>query len=196
MQTTGTCPVCNGSGQTITKKCGTCSGLGTTYGEETISVDIPAGVQEGMQLSMTGKGNAGENGGPAGDLIIQIEIEEHPELIIDGQSVIYNLQINFADACLGCSVEVPTIDGKAKFKVPAGTQAGKMFRLSGKGLPAVNSYGRGDQLIIVYVFTPQHLSAEEKALLEKIRKAPNFTPKEGQKIEGGFFEKVKGFFGE
>lgn len=194
MQTTTTCYACNGSGQQITKKCPTCNGLGVEYGEETLQIDIPAGVQDGMQLSMGGKGNAGEHGGPAGDLIIQIEVEENPQLEIDGQNVIYNLHISFVDAVLGSSVEVPTIEGKAKFKIPAGTQAGKIFRLSGKGLPAVNSYGRGDQLILIHVYTPTELNAEEKKLLEKLRESPNFKPKPGVKSERGFFDRVKDMF--
>ena len=194
MQTTNTCYQCNGSGQQITKKCVTCNGLGIEYGDETLQVDIPAGVQDGMQLSMSGKGNAGEQGGPAGDLIIQIEVEQNPDLEVDGQNVIYNLHISFVDAVLGASVEVPTIEGKAKFKIPAGTQAGKIFRLSGKGLPAVNAYGRGDQLILVNVYTPTDLNAEEKKLLEKLRESPNFKPKAGEKHERGFFDRVKDMF--
>jgi molecular chaperone DnaJ len=196
MQTTTTCYACNGSGQQITKKCATCSGLGVVYGEENLSIEIPAGVQDGMQLSMSGKGNAGEQGGPPGDLIILIEVEKHPELEIDGQNVIYNLHISFIDAVLGGTVEVPTIEGKAKFKIPPGTQAGKIFRLSGKGLPAVNSYGKGDQLILVNVYTPTEINSEERKLLEKLRESPNFKPKPGTKTEKGFFDRMRDFFGE
>ncbi|MFN8321792.1 MAG: molecular chaperone DnaJ [Chitinophagales bacterium] len=194
MQTTSTCYQCNGSGQQITKKCGTCNGLGVEYGDDTLQVDIPAGVQDGMQLSMSGKGNAGEQGGPTGDLIIQIEVEENPELEVDGQNIIYNLHISFIDAVLGSSVEVPTIEGKAKFKIPAGTQAGKIFRLSGKGLPSVNSYGKGDQLILIHVYTPTEVNSEEKKLLEKLRESANFKPKPGAKTEKGFFDRVKDMF--
>ncbi|MES2620568.1 MAG: molecular chaperone DnaJ [Bacteroidota bacterium] len=194
MQTSSTCYQCNGSGQQITKKCLTCNGLGIEYGEETIQVDIPAGVQDGMQLSMGGKGNTGEQGGPSGDLIIQIDVEENPELEVDGQNIIYNLHISFVDATLGAKVEVPTIDGKAKFTVPAGTQAGKIFRLSGKGLPAVNSYGKGDQLILIHVYTPSDLTSDERKFLEKLREAPNFKPKPGVKQERGFFDRVKDMF--
>lgn len=194
MQTSSTCYQCNGSGQQITKKCASCNGLGVEYGEETISVDIPAGVQDGMQLSMGGKGNAGEQGGPAGDLIIQIEVEQHAELEIDGQNVIYNLHVSFIDAVLGSQIEVPTIEGKAKFKIPAGTQAGKIFKLAGKGLPSVNSYGRGDQLILINVYTPTDITSEERKLLEKLREAPNFKPKPGVKQERGFFDRVKDMF--
>ena len=194
MQTQTTCYQCNGSGQQITKKCVTCNGLGVEYGEETIQVDIPAGVQDGMQLSMSGKGNAGEQGGPSGDLIIQIDVEQNAELEVDGQNIIYNLHISFIDAVLGTQVEVPTIEGKAKFKIPAGTQAGKIFRLQGKGLPSVNSYGRGDQLILIHVYTPVEINSEEKKLLEKLRESANFKPKPGAKQERGFFDRVKDMF--
>lgn len=195
MQTTTTCPVCNGRGESITKKCTTCHGLGTEYGEESIQLDIPAGLQDGMQLSVSGKGNAGENGGPAGDLIVQIEVENNTELEIEGQNLIYSLTVNFADAVLGTQVEVPTIEGKAKFKVPAGTPSGKIFRLSGKGLPSVNNYGRGDQLIVLNIYSPKNISVEEKKLLEKLKDSPNFTPKPGEQTEQGFFERMRGFFG-
>jgi molecular chaperone DnaJ len=196
MQTQTTCPQCNGSGEMITKKCAACNGLGTEYGEETLQIDIPAGVQDGMQLSMSGKGNAGEQGGPAGDLIISIEVEQHEELEIDGQNVIYNLHLNFADAVLGTSVEVPTVDGKAKIKIPAGTQAGKVLRLNGKGVPSVNSYGKGDQLIIINIFTPQHLSLEEQKIIEKFRTSANFKPSKEHKSDKGFFDKMKDVFRE
>jgi molecular chaperone DnaJ len=196
MQTTQTCYACNGSGQQITKKCATCNGLGVSYGEETLNLEIPAGVQDGMQLSMGGKGNAGEQGGPAGDLIIQVEVEQNTELEIEGQNIIHNLHISFVDAVLGSSVEVPTIEGKAKFKIPPGTQSGKIFKLAGKGLPAVNSYGRGDQLILINVYTPTEFTAEEKKLLEKLRESPNFKPKPGMKGERGIFDRMRDFFAE
>ena len=196
MQTQTTCPQCHGSGEVITKKCVTCNGLGTEYGEETLNIDIPAGVQDGMQLSMSGKGNAGEQGGPAGDLIIAIEVEQHPELEIEGQNVIYTLNLNFADAAMGCSVEVPTVDGKAKIKIAAGTQPGKILRLSGKGIPSVNSYGKGDQLIIVNIYTPQTLSSEEEKLLEKLRQSPNFKPSKDHKAERGFFDRMKNMWSD
>lgn len=193
MQTTTTCYQCNGSGQQITKKCPTCNGLGVEYAEETLDINIPPGVQDGMQLSVSGKGNAGEQGGPAGDLIVAIEVESHPELEVDNQNVIYNLNISFVDAVLGTTIDVPTIEGKAKVKVPAGTQAGKIFRLAGKGLPSVNTRGRGDQLVFVQVFTPTELTNEEKKILEKLRESPNFKPKAGSK-EKGFFDRMKDMF--
>ena len=146
-----------------------------------------------MQLSMRGNGNAGQNGGPPGDLLINIQEKPHNSLKRDGANVIFDLYLNFADAALGTSVEVPTIDGKVKIKIPAGTQSGKIFRLKGKGLPVVQSYQQGDQLIHVSVWTPKKLSHEEKEILEKMRKMPNFDPQPG-KSEKGFFEKMKDYF--
>lgn len=193
MQTVTTCPTCNGEGTTITAKCGSCKGEGRVYGEETVTIDIPAGVQEGMQLSVGGKGNAGERGGAPGDLIVLIEEEKHPELQRDGLNVAFDLYISFPDAVFGTTVEVPTIDGRAKIKIPPGTQSGKIFRLKGKGFPAVNSYEKGDQLIHVNVWTPQHVNAEEKAMMEKLHKSSNFEPKPG-KDEKSFFDKVREMF--
>jgi molecular chaperone DnaJ len=193
MQTVTTCPTCNGEGATITAKCGTCKGEGRVFGEESMSIDIPAGVQEGMQLNISGKGNAGERGGPAGDLIILIEEEQHKELQRDGLNVAFDLHLSFTDAVFGTQVEVPTIDGRAKIKIPAGTQSGKIFRLKGKGFPAINSYEKGDQLIHVSVWTPQTVSNEEKAMLEKLSHSPNFKP-HPDKNEKGFFDKLKEMF--
>jgi molecular chaperone DnaJ len=193
MQTVTTCPTCNGEGSTITAKCTVCRGEGRVYGEETVSIDIPAGVQEGMQLNISGKGNAGERGGSAGDLIILIEEEQHKELQREGLNAAYDLYISFTDAVFGTQLEVPTIDGRAKIKIPPGTQSGKIFRLKGKGFPAVNSYEKGDQLIHVNVWTPQHLTAEEKTLLEKLSNAQNFKP-HPDKNEKGFFDKIKEMF--
>ena len=193
MQTVTTCPTCNGEGTTVTAKCGSCKGEGRVYGEEMVTVDIPAGVQEGMQLSMSGKGNAGERGGAPGDLIILIEEEAHKELQRDGLNVAYELHITFPDAAFGTSVEVPTIDGRAKIKIPAGTQSGKIFRLKGKGFPDVNGYSRGDQLIHVNIWTPQHMTAEEKEILEKLNLSPNFKPQPG-KSDKSFFDRVKEVF--
>jgi len=193
MQTVTTCPACNGEGTTITAKCPACKGEGRVYGEETVGIDIPAGVQEGMQLNISGKGNAGERGGSTGDLIILIEEEQHKELQREGLNAAYDLHISFTDAVFGIQIEVPTIDGRAKIKIPPGTQSGKIFRLKGKGFPAVNSYEKGDQLIHVNVWTPQHLTAEEKALLEKLSQAQNFKP-HPDKNEKGFFDKIKEMF--
>ncbi|SRR5260221_910460 len=193
MQTVTTCPTCNGEGTTITAKCGTCKGEGRMYSEETVSIDIPAGVQEGMQLNINGRGNAGERGGMPGDLIILIEEEQHKDLHREGLNVAYELHLSFADAVFGTQTEVPTIDGRAKIKIPAGTQSGKIFRLKGKGFPAVNSYEKGDQLIQVNVWTPQHVSPEEKNMLEKLSESQNFKP-HPDKNEKNFFDKIKEMF--
>jgi len=193
MQTVTTCPTCNGEGTTITSKCGACKGEGRVYGEETVSVDIPAGVQEGMQLSLSGKGNAGERGGTPGDLIILVEEEAHKELQRDGLNVAFELHISFPDATFGTNAEVPTIDGRAKIKIPPGTQSGKIFRLKGKGFPDVNGYAKGDQLIHVNVWTPQNFTNEEREALEKLNDSPNFKPQPG-KSEKSFFDRVKEVF--
>jgi molecular chaperone DnaJ len=193
MQTVGTCPTCNGEGSTITSKCGACKGEGRVYTEETITIDIPAGVQDGMQLSLSGKGNAGERGGAPGDLIVLIEEEHHPELQRDNLNVIYDMHISFTDAVFGANPEVPTIDGRAKIKIPAGTQSGKIFRLKGKGFPSINSYEKGDQLIHINIWTPQTLSSEEKELMEKLKDAKNFQP-QPEKNEKSFYSKMKEMF--
>jgi molecular chaperone DnaJ len=193
MQTVTTCPTCNGEGSTITNKCTSCKGEGRVYGEETVTIDIPAGVAEGMQLSISGKGNAGERGGSAGDLIVLIEEEAHPQLHRDGLNVAFDLHISFPDAVFGTQVEVPTIDGRAKIKIPAGTQSGKIFRLKGKGFPQVNSYEKGDQLIQVNIWTPQNVSSEEKNMLEKMQQSEHFEPKP-DKNEKSFFDKVRDMF--
>lgn len=193
MQTTSHCPTCNGSGQVVTANCKNCKGDGRVYGEDTIELEIPAGVEEGMQLSVRGKGNAGLKGGPAGDLIINVEEKPHEFLQRDGQNVIYEMYLNFADAALGTSKEVPTLGGKVKIKVPAGTQSGKIFRLKDKGLPAIQAYGKGDQLIHVNVWTPKKLDNEERQLLEQLRNMPNFQPQPG-KSEKTFYEKMRDYF--
>ncbi len=193
MQTTTACPTCAGSGAVITASCNTCKGEGRTYESETIEIAIPAGVEDGMQLSMRGKGNAGKSGGPSGDLLISIEILENEELARDGKNIIYDLYLNFADAALGTAVDVPTLTGKVKIKIPAGTQAGKILRLRGKGLPSVQDYGKGDQLIHVNIWTPKHLNSEEKEIMERLKDLPNFRPQPG-KSERGFFEKMKDYF--
>jgi molecular chaperone DnaJ len=193
MQTVTTCPVCNGEGSTITAKCNDCRGEGRVYGEETVSIDIPAGVQEGMQLNVSGRGNAGERGGMPGDLVILIEEESHKDLQREGLNVAYELHISFPDAVFGTQVEVPTIDGRAKIKIPPGTQSGKVFRLKGKGFPAVNSYEKGDQLVHVNIWTPQSLSNEERTMLEKMGHSNNFKPNP-DKNQKNFFDKMREMF--
>jgi len=193
MQTTVTCPTCNGSGKIISSFCGGCKGSGTSHGEETIDIDIPAGVEAGMQLSMRTRGNAGQKGGPAGDLIINIEEKEHEFLQRDGQNILFEQFLSFADAAIGTQVEVPTLDGKVRIKIPPGTQSGKIFRLQDKGLPTVQGYGKGDQLIHVNVWTPKKLTQEERDLLEKMRSMPNFTPSP-QKSDRTLYEKLRDYF--
>ena len=193
MQTTSTCPTCGGEGQTIQNKCKTCHGSGLQRGEEVISINIPAGVAEGMQLSMSGKGNAAERGGIPGDLLIAIEEIPHESLMRDGNNLLYELYVNFADAALGMDVEIPTMEGRAKIKIDPGTQAGKVLRLKGKGLPEVNSRFKGDLLVNINVWTPQALTNEEKTMLEKLRTAPNFKPNPG-KGDKSFFERMKEYF--
>lgn len=193
MQTVTTCPTCNGEGTTITNKCTVCKGEGRVYGEETVTIDIPAGVSEGMQLSMSGKGNVGERNGPAGDLIILIEEEQHAQLHRDGLNVAYDLYISFPDAVFGINTEVPTIDGRAKIKIPAGTQSGKIFRLKGKGFPAINSHEKGDQLIHVNVWTPQNVTPEERDILERMQNSQSFHPRP-DKNDKSFWEKIRETF--
>lgn len=193
MQTTATCPTCHGSGQQITAKCSACHGEGIVRGEETITINIPAGVSDGMQLSMAGKGNAAPNGGIPGDLIILIEELPHETLKREGNNVVYDLHLSIIDAALGISAEVPTIDGKAKIKIDPGTQSGKLLRLKGKGIPEINSYRRGDEIIHVNIWTPKALNTEERAILEKLRESPNFKPQPG-KNEKSFFDKMKEYF--
>ncbi|ADR21926.1 chaperone protein DnaJ [Marivirga tractuosa] len=193
MVSASTCPTCHGSGKFIDKKPPHVDNTGLQSKEEVISVKIPAGVTDGMQLSMSGKGNEAPMGGPAGDLIILIEEIEHDVLKRDGNNIIYDLYVNFVDAVLGTTVEVPTIDGKVKIKIETGTQSGKILRLRGKGVGDVNGYGRGDQLIHVNVWTPKKVSDDEKEMLESMRASDNFKPNP-TKADKGFFDRVKEFF--
>jgi molecular chaperone DnaJ len=193
MQTQTTCGSCNGEGKIVKDKCNTCHGDGIVREEEVISINIPAGVAEGMQLSMQGKGNAAPRGGINGDLLIVIEEEEHPYLKREGNHLIYYLNIGFPDAAMGTTVEIPTVDAKAKIKIDPGTQSGKVLRLKGKGLPDVNSYGRGDLLVEISIYTPTHLSAEEKKVLEELKASKNFEPNPNKK-EKGFFDRMKEYF--
>ncbi|MEW6469003.1 MAG: molecular chaperone DnaJ [Bacteroidota bacterium] len=193
MQTTTTCPNCGGEGQVITDKCGTCYGDGIVKGEDVITLNIPPGVGEGMQMNVSGKGNAGPRGGINGDLIVVIEEQEHPTLKRDGNNLLCEHILNFADAALGTSVEIPTLDGKAKVKIEPGTPAGKVLRLKGKGLPDINGYGKGDLLVQINIWTPTHLSSEEKKLLEKLRDSKNFQPDPSKKTKS-FFDRMKEYF--
>lgn len=193
MQTQTTCSSCNGEGRIIKDKCNTCHGDGIVRDEEIISINIPAGVAEGMQLSMQGKGNAAPRGGINGDLLIAIEEEEHPQLKREGNHLMYSLNISFPDAALGTNAEIPAVDGKVKIKVEPGTQSGKVLRLKGKGLPDVNGYGKGDLLVEISIFTPTHLSNDEKKMIEQLRDSKNFVPNPSKK-EKGFFDRMKEYF--
>ncbi|MGM0945759.1 MAG: molecular chaperone DnaJ [Bacteroidota bacterium] len=192
MVSASTCGVCGGSGQIVDKKPAEADSRGLIVKEEVISINIPGGVAEGMQLSMSGKGNEIPGGIP-GDLLIVIEEVEEKTFQRDGNNVIYDLYVSFIDAALGASVEVPTIEGKVKIKIEPGTQSGKMLRLKGKGIKDINGYSKGDQLIMVNIWTPTSLSKEERQSLENLRDSENFKPDPG-KSEKSFFDKMKEFF--
>ena len=196
MQTQSVCPQCNGEGKIIKNKCKHCSGEGIVYGEEVVEVKIPAGVGEGMQLTVNGKGNAGKHNGIAGDLLVVIEEEAHPDLIRDENDLIYNLLLSVPTATLGGTVEIPTIDSKVKVKIEPGTQPGKVLRLRGKGLPSVNSYGysngTGDLLVNISVYIPETLNKEERQAMEKMQNSDNFMP--NLSIKEKIFKKFKNFF--
>ena len=193
MQTQGVCPTCGGTGKVITASCDKCKGEGTLRGQEVVEIRIPAGVGEGMVLTVTGKGNAARHGGVNGDLQVMIEEESNPELVRDGNDLIHNLNITVTTALLGGTVEVPTVDGRAKIKIAPGTHAGKVLRLGGKGLPDVNGYGRGDELVVVDITIPSKLSAEEKRLVEQLAQQPGFQHAESVKNQN-IFERMKSFF--
>ncbi|MGC1390458.1 MAG: molecular chaperone DnaJ [Bacteroidales bacterium] len=193
MQTTSVCPSCGGEGKTITKKCTACYGEGVVQKEEIIKINIPAGVAKGMQMSVSGKGNAPRRGGVNGDLLVVIDEEEHPELIREGNDLIYNLFISIPDAVLGTHVEVPTVDNNVKIKIEPGTQPGKILRLRGKGLPEVNGYGRGDLLVNVNVWIPRNINKDELKIFEKFKDSDSFTP-DPDKNDKGFFDRMKGYF--
>ena len=181
MRTETACPNCGGEGKIIKNKCRHCNGDGIIMGEEVVEVNIPAGVVEGMQLSMRGKGNAGKHNGVNGDLLIHIEEEKHPQLIRDENDLVYSLLLDIPTATLGGVAEIPTIDGAARVNIEAGTQPGKVLRLRGKGLPSVNGYGRGDIVVNVSVYIPETLSKEEKKSMENFKNSDNFKPSSGIK---------------
>jgi molecular chaperone DnaJ len=190
MQTTSSCPTCYGDGKIITEKCSNCAGEGVLRDEEVISINIPAGVGEGMQMTVTGKGNAARRGGINGDLLVVITEEEHPELIRDGNNLIYNLFLSFPEITLGTTAEIPTVDSRVKVKIDPGTQPEKILRLRGKGLPDVNGYGKGDLLVRIHVWIPKKLNSEERKILEKLLTSPGFkaVPSSSEK---SFFEKMR-----
>lgn len=186
------CPRCNGEGKIIKNKCPHCNGDGIVMGEEVVEVQIPAGVVEGMQLSMRGKGNAGKRNGINGDLLILVEEEQHPTLIRDENDLIFNLLLDIPTAALGGCAEIPTIEGKAKVTIDPGTQPGKVLRLRGKGLPSLNGYGKGDIVVNVSVYIPETLSKDEKKAIEKFRESDNFRP--GESIKEKIFRRFRNFF--
>lgn len=193
MVTSSICPQCHGEGKIVSQRCEVCAGEGRLLEEEVISVKIPAGVAEGMQLSMSGKGNVPQRGGVPGDLLIVIEEEEDALLKREGNNIVYDLHLSFADAALGTSVEIPSVDGKLRIKIEPGTPSGKVLRLKDKGIKDVNGYGRGDQLVYVNVWVPKNLTTEEKQILEKLRTMANFQPNPG-KGDKSFFERMKEYF--
>lgn len=192
-QTSQPCASCDGTGKIITNKCDKCRGDGVVKAEEVVEIRIPKGVGEGIQLSVSGKGNAAKHGGVNGDLLILIEEQEHPDLVRDGNDLLYNLKLNVADAILGANIEVPAIDGKIKVKVDEGTQPGRVLRLRGKGLPDLNGYGNGDFLIVVDIHIPKNLSKDEKKMVETLAKSSNFAPSKTKK-EPNIFERMHSFF--
>ena len=193
MQTQSTCNVCRGAGKMIDKKPNDADAQGLKRQEEVVEIEIPAGVEEGMQLSVTGKGNAGPFNGIPGGLIVVIEEIEHEDLRRDGEHLHYDAYVNFVDAVMGHSIEIPTVSGKAKIKVEPGTQSGKVLRLKGKGLPHVQRYGQGDLFVHINVWTPKKVSKEEKEILEKLRGSDNFTPSPDHH-DKGFFQRMKDMF--
>ena len=194
MQTQSTCPHCGGSGKIIDNRPAGSDANGMIKESETVKITIPAGVDDGMQLKVSGKGNAAPFEGVNGDLIVLISIEEHEKLIRDGQNLHYDNYISFADAALGASCEIPTVTGKVKIKLEEGIQSGKILRLKGKGLPSINSYGNGDLLVHINVWTPQKLSKEEKKFFESSKKSSSFAPNPTVK-DKSFFDRVKEMFG-
>ncbi len=192
MQSTAVCPDCHGEGRIITEKCSHCGGEGITRKEEVVSFNIPAGVADGMILTLKGKGNAARHGGVNGDLLVVIEEENDPELIRDGNDIIYNLMLDFPTAALGGSVEVPTLTGRARVKIAPGTQPGKVLRLRGKGLPSTEGYGTGDLLVNIMVYVPENLNDKEKTAIESLKDSQNTKPSESAKNR--IFSKLRHIF--
>lgn len=193
MQTSSPCPKCNGTGKVIVKPCSHCGGSGLHKEAEEISFKIPAGVSDGMQLTVRGKGNAGKNNGVNGDLLVVIEEEPHAELQRDGNDLIYSLFVSFPDAVLGCDAEIPSVNGKLKIKIDPGTQSGKVLRLRGKGVPDLQGYGQGDLLVYVHVWVPRKVDKSEKEVLEKMRSSSSFKPNP-TKDDRNFFDRIKKMF--
>ena len=192
-QTTKACPSCHGEGKTITAPCDKCKGNGNIKGEEVVEIKIPAGVGEGIQLSVSGKGNAAYHGGVNGDLLVLIDEERDKFLIRDGNDLIYNLNITIPTALLGDSIEIPLVEGKAKVKIEPGTHSGKVLRLKGKGLPDINGYGRGDILAVIDIAVPSKLTSEEKSLISQLANLPSFKKAESGEKQN-IFERMHNFF--
>lgn len=178
IETQSVCPDCNGEGKIISEKCSYCGGSGIEKKEEIVEFHIPAGVEDGMTLTLRGQGNAPRHGGVNGDLLIVIQEEKDSELIREGDDLIYNLMLDFPTAALGGSAEIPMVDGRAKVKIAPGTQPGKVLRLRGKGLPRMNSSARGDLLVNVMVYVPENLSDTEKSAIESLKGSSNIEPTE------------------
>ena len=193
MQTQSACPQCGGEGRIVKDKCHDCHGDGIVKSDEILTINIPAGVQDGMQLAMQGQGNAAPRGGIAGDLIVLIEEQEHDLFERQDANLYYNAFITFSEAALGATVEIPTLGGKVKIKIDAGTPSGRVVRLRGKGLPVMNGYGRGDLLVCLNVWVPKNLNKEERKVLEDLQRHDNFQPNP-TKQERGFFDKMKEMF--
>lgn len=193
MQTQSSCPTCRGEGKIIQEKCESCYGEGIVKKEEVISIKIPAGVAEGMQVKLSGKGNAPRRGGVNGDLMVVIKEEKDSMLERDGNDVIYHLYLSVPQAIVGDTVEIPTIESRVKIKIDAGTQPGKILRLRGKGVPDVNGYGKGDLLVAINIWMPKNISNDEKKMMDKLSGSENFVP-QPEKTEKGFFNRMKNFF--
>ncbi|MGG5486673.1 molecular chaperone DnaJ [Gaetbulibacter sp. PBL-D1] len=193
MQTSAPCQTCGGAGQTIDKKPADADAQGLKVAEETVSVKIPAGVVDGMQLKVTGKGNDAPGNGISGDLLVAIQEEEHPTLKREGDNLHYDLYVSLPDAVLGTSTEIDTVTGKVRIKIEAGVQSGKILRLRGKGIPSINGYGKGDLLVHVNVWTPKTLNKQQKEFFENMREDEHFAPKP-ESSDKSFFEKVKDMF--
>lgn len=191
-QSAAVCPECNGDGKIIKENCTYCNGTGVQHKEQVVSFNIPAGVADGMTLTVKGKGNAPMHGGVNGDLLVVIEEIKHPELIRDGNDVVYNLMLDFPTAALGGSVEVPTIGGRARLKIAPGTQPGKILRLRGKGLPSTEGYGTGDELVNVMVYVPETLNDEERKLIEQLGDKPDMKPSDS--VKDRIFSKLRHIF--
>jgi molecular chaperone DnaJ len=193
MQTASTCTTCGGVGQIIDKKPKDADAHGLLVKEETVSIKIPAGVVEGMQLKVSGKGNEAPGNGISGDLLVAIEEEKHATLQREGDNLHYDMYISLPDAVLGTSKEIDTVTGKVRIKVEAGVQSGKILRLRGKGIPNINGYGKGDLLVHVNVWTPKTLSKQQKDFFETMKDDEHFSPKP-ESTDKSFFEKVKDMF--